>query len=176
MPGASPWTEAHEIVDAFLLKANCFYRAAPPFLNEIVGVGNTYQHTTIGGVDPDTGDDATNPVTYMVLDSMGRLMLHDPTISIRIHKNTPDELWERAIEMTKLVGGLPLFQNDEVIVPALVERGFSPARRPRLQPHRLPGDRRLGQRLSGAQRHQCARPPSTTGSSSTWPSTTASTR
>ena len=60
----------------------------------------------------------------MVLESMGRLMLHDPTISIRINKNTPDELWECAIEMTKLVGGLPLFQNDEVIVPALVKRGF----------------------------------------------------
>ncbi len=118
--------EAHEIVDAFLLKANCFYRAAPPFLNEIVGVGNTYQHTTIGGVDPDTCEDASNPVTYMILASMGRLMLHDPTISIRIHKNTPDELWDEAIEMTKLVGGLPLFQNDEVIVPALVEAGFEP--------------------------------------------------
>jgi formate C-acetyltransferase len=117
--------EAHEIVDAFLLKANCFYRAAPPFLNEIVGVGNTYQHTTVGGVDPETGADASNPVTYMVLESMGRLMLHDPTISIRIHKNTPDELWEQAIEMTRLVGGLPLFQNDEVIVPALVKAGFS---------------------------------------------------
>lgn len=117
--------QAREIVDAFLLKANCFYRAAPPLLNEIVGVGNTYQHTTIGGVDADTGADATNPVTYMVLDSMGRLMLHDPTISLRIHKDTPDELWERALETTKLVGGLPLFQNDEVIVPALVENGFS---------------------------------------------------
>jgi pyruvate-formate lyase len=34
-------SEAHEIVDAFLLKANCFYRASPPLLGEIVGVGNT---------------------------------------------------------------------------------------------------------------------------------------
>ena len=63
--------EAHEIVDAFLLKANCFYRASPPLLGEIVGVGNTYQHTTIGGVDPETGEDASNPITYMVLESMG---------------------------------------------------------------------------------------------------------
>jgi pyruvate formate-lyase/glycerol dehydratase family glycyl radical enzyme len=123
--GRITMAEAQEIVDAFLLKANCFYRAAPPFLNEIVGVGNTYQHTTIGGVDPETGADASNPVTHMVLESMGRLLLHDPTISIRIHENTPDELWGRAIEMTKLVGGLPLFQNDEVIIPALVESGFS---------------------------------------------------
>lgn len=116
--------EAREIVEAFLLKANCFYRAAPPVLNEIVGVGNTYQHTTIGGVDPDTGEDATNPVTYLILESMGNLMLHDPTISLRVHPGTPDRLWECAIETTKKVGGLPLFQNDEVITPALVERGF----------------------------------------------------
>ena len=157
--------EAQEIVDAFFLKANCFYGAAPPFLNAIIGVGNTYQHTTIGGVDPDTGEDATNPVTYMVLETIGRLMLHDPTISLRINKNTPDELWECAIETTKLVGGLPLFQNDEVIIPALMrELGFELEGRPRLQPHRLPGDRRFRQRLPCAQRHHAARPPSTTAS------------
>ena len=166
--------QAQEIVEAFLLKANCFYRAAPPFLNEIVGVGNTYQHTTIGGVDPETGKDASNPVTYMILESMGRLMLHDPTISIRIHKDTPDDLWERAIEMTKLVGGLPLFQNDEVIVPALVERGFeletpgttasSAARRSWVPATTTP-----------PPTAPCARPPSTTASSWTWPSTTVPT-
>ena len=116
--------QAREIVDAFLLKANCFYRAAPPHINEIVGVGNTYQHTTLGGVDPDTGEDASNPVTYLVLEGMARLRLHDPTISLRIHKNTPDKLWDAAIETTRLVGGLPLFQNDEVIVPALVKAGY----------------------------------------------------
>ena len=115
---------AREVIDAFLLKSNCFYRAAPPLLNEIVGVGITYPHTAIGGVVPDQGEAGQDPVTYMILDSMGRLMLHDPTISIRMHENTPDDLWEQAIEMTKLVGGLPLFQNDEVIVPALVEAGF----------------------------------------------------
>ena len=93
--------EAQEIVDAFFLKANCFYGAAPPSIAVITGIGNTYQHTTIGGVDPDTGEDATNPVTYMVLETIGRLWLHDPTISLRINKNTPDELWDCALETTK---------------------------------------------------------------------------
>lgn len=113
--------KAQEIVDAFFLKANCFYTGGPGRLVETTGVGNTYQHTTIGGVAPDTGEDATNLVTYMVLETMGRLMLHDPTISLRINKNTPDELWDCAIETSKLVGGLPLFQNDEVIIPSLVK-------------------------------------------------------
>ena len=116
---------AQEIVDAFFLKANCFYGAAPPSIAIITGIGNTYQHTTIGGVDPDTGDDATNPVTYMVLETIGRLGLHDPTISLRVNKKTPDELWDCAFETTKRVGGLPLFQNDDVIIPGLMrELGF----------------------------------------------------
>ncbi|MGD0659655.1 MAG: pyruvate formate lyase family protein [Syntrophorhabdales bacterium] len=117
--------EAQEIADAFFLKANCFYGAAPAFIAVTTGIGNTYQHTTIGGVNRETGEDATNPVTYMVLESVGRLLLHDPTISLRVNKNTPDKLWDCAIETSRLVGGLPLFQNDEVIIPGLMkELGF----------------------------------------------------
>ena len=117
--------EAQEIVDAFFLKANCFYGAAHPSVAIITGIGNTYQHTTIGGVNPDTGEDTSNPVTYMVLETIGRLGLHDPTISLRVHKNTPDDLWDCALETTKRVGGLPLVQNDEVIIPGLIrELGF----------------------------------------------------
>ena len=110
--------EAQEICDAFFLKANCFYEGGIGKLAETTGIGNTYQHTTIGGVDPDTGEDATNPVTFMVLETIGRLKLHDPTISLRINKNTPDALWNCALETSKLVGGLPLFQNDESSSPA----------------------------------------------------------
>ncbi|NMA37004.1 MAG: hypothetical protein GX942_01725 [Papillibacter sp.] len=118
--------EAQEIVDAFFLKANCFYGGGPSKLTNTTGIGNTYQHTTIGGVDPDTGEDACNPVTYMVLETVGRLKLHDPTISLRFNKNSPDSIWELALETSKLVGGLPLYQNDEVIIPALMDQlGFS---------------------------------------------------
>jgi formate C-acetyltransferase len=116
---------AQEIVDMFFLKANCYYGAGPAKLVSTTGIGNTYQHTTLGGVIPATGEDASNPVTYMVLETVGRLLLHDPTISLRIHKGTPDSVWECALAMTKLVGGLPLFQNDEVITPGLMrEVGF----------------------------------------------------
>ncbi|MDR1421417.1 MAG: hypothetical protein LBI64_00950 [Coriobacteriales bacterium] len=118
--------EAQELIDAFFLKANCFYGAGPGKLVDTTGIGNTYQHTTIGGVDPLTGEDATNPVTFMVLEAVGRLKLHDPTISLRTNANTPDDLWDCAIQTSRLVGGLPLYQNDEIIIPALMaERGFS---------------------------------------------------
>jgi formate C-acetyltransferase len=79
---------------------------------------------TLGGVKKD-GTDATNPVTYMMLQTSGRLLLHDPPQSLRIHKETPPELWEAAIETTKLAGGVPTFENDDLIIPALMARGLS---------------------------------------------------
>ena len=124
--GAITKEQAQEIVDAFFLKINSMYTGGDPKIAQITGIGNTYLHTTIGGVDPVTGEDSANPVTYMTLESVGRLSLHDPTISLRINKNTSSELWELAIETSKLVGGLPLFQNDEVIIPGMIkELGFS---------------------------------------------------
>ncbi len=82
------------------------------------------QLMTLGGVKAD-GTDATNPVTYMMLQASGRLLLHDPPQSLRIHKGTPPELWEAAIETSNLAGGVPTFENDDVIIPALMNRGLS---------------------------------------------------
>ncbi|MDR1065026.1 MAG: hypothetical protein LBL25_01490 [Oscillospiraceae bacterium] len=120
--------EAQEIMDCFYLKINSMYGggAGGGDLVKIIGIGNTYLHNTIGGIDPKTGEDASNPVTFMVLESVARLSLHDPTISLRINKNTPPELWALALETSTKVGGLPLFQNDDVIIPGIMsELGFS---------------------------------------------------
>ena len=118
--GTITMDEAQELIDAFYLKANCFYGAGPAKLVSTTGIGNTYQNTTIGGIDPETGEDASNPVTYMIFETVGRLQLHDPTLIFRTHKGTPDELWNCAIATTKLVGGLPLYYNDEVVIPCMM--------------------------------------------------------
>ncbi len=82
------------------------------------------QLMTLGGVKSD-GTDASNPVTFMMLQTSGRLLLHDPPQSLRIHKGTPQELWQAAVETSKLAGGVPTFENDDVIIPALMSRGLS---------------------------------------------------
>ena len=111
--------EAQEVVDNFFLNISRNWSATLPELAKIIGVGNTYMHTTIGGVDPVTGKDAINEVTFMVLETVGRLGLHDPTITLRLTKDSPQEIYDCAIECTKLVGGLPLYYNDEVVVPGI---------------------------------------------------------
>ena len=117
--------KAQELVDGFFLKINTFYGGGFGKTQQTAGVGHLGQHTTIGGVIPETGEDASNPVSYMVLESISRLNLHEPTISLRVNKNTPKELWDCAMATSMRVGGLPLLQNDEVIIPAIMkELGF----------------------------------------------------
>ena len=118
--------EAQEYVDGFFLKVNTFYGGGFGKTAQTAGIGVSFQHTTIGGTIPETGEDAVNPVSYMVLETMARLDLHDPTISLRVTKNTPKEMWDCAIAAASRVGGLPLLQNDEVIIPAIMkELGFT---------------------------------------------------
>ena len=81
-------------------------------------------HFSVGGQDR-KGHDATNPMTIMLLQTYARLNITIPSCSVRIHKNTPKEVWENAIESSKAAGGMPAFENDDIIVPALEERGMS---------------------------------------------------
>jgi formate C-acetyltransferase len=117
--------EAQELVDAFFLKINTFYGGGFGKTQQTAGIGHLGQHTTIGGVIPETGEDATNPVSYMVLEAMSRLELHEPTVSLRTNKNSPKEIWDCAMATSMRVGGLPLLQNDDVIIPGIIrELGF----------------------------------------------------
>jgi formate C-acetyltransferase len=115
--------QAQELLDLFYLKVAEMNKIWPYFAT-LAGPGYTSgQLMTIGGVTKD-GKDATNPVSYMMLQTAGRLLLHDPPQSLRIHKATPKELWEAAIESTQIAGGVPTFENDDVIIPALMSRGL----------------------------------------------------
>ena len=116
---------AQEILDMFFLKVaemNKFWGD----MGEYGQPGYTSgQLITIGGVDPVTGKDSTNEVTYMCLQCSGRLVLHDPPVALRVHRGTPQALWEAAIETNKICGGVPSLENDEVIIPSLLDRGLS---------------------------------------------------
>jgi pyruvate formate-lyase/glycerol dehydratase family glycyl radical enzyme len=115
---------AQELMDLFYLKVAEMNKPWSYGATQSAPGYTSGQMMCMGGVDKD-GNDASNKVTYMMLQSMARLVLHDPPQSLRIHKNTPPELWEAAIETTKICGGIPTFENDDVIIASLLKRGFT---------------------------------------------------
>ena len=79
---------------------------------------------TLGGRNAD-GTDASNECTRLFLQTYGRMRFPDPTVALRIHPGTPDDVWRLGIESCKLNGGIPQLQNDEVIIPQMMDLGFS---------------------------------------------------
>jgi pyruvate formate-lyase/glycerol dehydratase family glycyl radical enzyme len=115
---------AQEIIDCFFLKISEAVVLKTTAAATNSGGYSSGQHMSLGGVDRE-GNDATNEVSYLMLQAMARLHLHEPPLSLRIHRGTPARLWEAAIACTKEVGGIPTLQNDDVIIPTLLERGFT---------------------------------------------------
>ena len=59
-----------------------------------------FQNVTLSGQTPD-GKDATNPLTYIALNATLRLKLVKPEMYVRLHKNSPPELYKRAANVIR---------------------------------------------------------------------------
>jgi formate C-acetyltransferase len=61
----------------------------------------------------------------MCLQATANTKLYQPSISIRVHSNTPTELYKKAAEVSRLGLGMPAYYNDRFIIPALLSRGLT---------------------------------------------------
>jgi formate C-acetyltransferase len=109
--------EALELMELFLL---CFRH---------VDYYTGHQHFTpgsqasIGGVTP-AGADASNELTFLIMEASLRIAMPAPYISLRLHKDAPEHYWKAAANY--IVGGLGFpIVNDEVLIPAMLRHGRS---------------------------------------------------
>lgn len=86
--------------------------------------GDNGQSVMLGGVKAD-GTTAINNLTYLIMEVSRDLRLIDPKINLRIDSNTPDDLIELGCELTKVGLGFPQYSNDDVVIPALVKKGYT---------------------------------------------------
>lgn len=85
--------------------------------------GDTGQIIILGGEDKE-GSYLCNELTYMFIDVIKEMQNPDPKILLRVSKNTPKKLIEKSLDCIKTGIGCPLFANDDVIIPRLIEFGF----------------------------------------------------
>jgi formate C-acetyltransferase len=86
--------------------------------------GPLYQNVTIGGQTVD-GKDAVNDLSFLILDSVGRMKLTQPNLSVRFHKNINPEFLNQCVNVIGKGFGMPAFNNDEIVIPSLIDSGVS---------------------------------------------------
>ncbi len=87
--------------------------------------GDNGQSVMLGGCDPKTGRSAINDLTYLIIEVSRDVRLIDPKINLRIDKNTPLDLLELGSSLTRCGLGFPQYSNDDVVIPALVRKGYA---------------------------------------------------
>lgn len=81
-----------------------------------------WEATTIGGQKKD-GSDATNELSYLMLQSKREFPLNYPDLAARIHARTPDSFLHAVCETIKEGAGFPKLFFDEEIIPLFLAKG-----------------------------------------------------
>jgi pyruvate formate-lyase/glycerol dehydratase family glycyl radical enzyme len=81
-----------------------------------------WHNFTIGGVTPD-GRDATNELTFLILEAAKRTRTPHHTITLRVYDGTPKELMIKALDVVKTGVGMPAFIGDKSYTEWLLSRG-----------------------------------------------------
>ncbi len=81
-----------------------------------------WHNWTIGGVTPE-GKDATNELSYLILEAARRCPTPHHTITVRVHDGTPEAFMLKALEVVKTGIGMPAFVGDRSYIEYLRGEG-----------------------------------------------------
>ncbi|HHU64123.1 MAG TPA: glycyl radical protein [Clostridiales bacterium] len=88
-------------------------------------IGNPlFQNLTIGGQTL-SGKDAVNELSYLCLASTKKLRMTQPSLTVRYFNGTSRVFLMECAKVIRMGTGMPALFNDEAIIPALINIGYS---------------------------------------------------
>ena len=116
--------EAFELAGCMLIKmsemmwitsegGSKFFAGYQPFINMCVG-----------GITR-AGRDATNDLTYLLMDAVRHVKIYQPTLSCRIHKSSPQKYLKKIVDVIKAGVGFPACHFDDVHIKMMLAKGVS---------------------------------------------------
>ena len=115
---------AQELMDCIWVKLNDLNKCRDAASEEVFAGYSLFQNLIAGGQNKE-GEDVTNDLSVMCIQASMHVHLPAPSLSVRVWNGSPHEFLIKAAELTRTGIGLPAYYNDEVIIPALQNRGLS---------------------------------------------------
>lgn len=110
--------EALDIISDFMSQLSRY----PEYKSDAL-MGDIGQIIILGGLEAD-GCYFHNELTALFMQAQAGLRKPDPKILLRVSRSMPDDLLRLAVECLKARTGSPLFSNDDVVIPALLDFGM----------------------------------------------------
>jgi pyruvate formate-lyase/glycerol dehydratase family glycyl radical enzyme len=116
--------QARELLQCYWLKHNYAYDYQGR-VGTNQGINSGFgQLITLGGIGPD-GSDASNDLTWLMLDVIEDMNLLEPKPNIRLHQRTPEDLLRRVAGLIARTQGSPFLMNfDEASIRGLKWQGL----------------------------------------------------
>lgn len=116
--------EAFELAGCMLIKmsemmwitsegGSKFFAGYQPFVN-----------MCIGGVTRE-GHDATNELTYLLMDAVRHVKVYQPSLACRIHNRSPREYLKKIVEVVRAGIGFPACHFDDTHIKMMLAKGVS---------------------------------------------------
>lgn len=109
---------AEDLLCDFLKTLHCEYTFKSGVLK-----GDTGQIILLGGLE-ENGEYFSNEYTKLFIKCIEKIHLPDPKLLLRCSKNMPKELIELSMECNATGIGSPLFSNDDIVIPKLIDFGY----------------------------------------------------
>lgn len=116
--------QAFELASCMLIKmsemmwltsegASKFFAGYQPFVNMCVG-----------GVDRQ-GNDATNALTYLLMEAVRHTKIYQPSLACRIHEHSPVPYLEKIVDVVRAGMGFPACHFDDTHIKMMLAKGVS---------------------------------------------------
>ena len=116
--------KAQELLDCLWIKFSepCLFQDA--VTAEFAAGYPMFQNVCVGGVTT-SGQDAVNPLSYLILQATMDVQLYQPSLSVRysLAKN-PNKFLRKVVELIRLGTGFPAFHNDDIGIRMLMNKGI----------------------------------------------------
>ena len=115
--------QAFELASCMLIKmsemmwitsegASKFFAGYQPFVNMCVG-GVTRK-----------GEDATNDLTYLLMDAVRHTKIYQPSLACRIHNKSPQKYMEKIVDVVRAGMGFPACHFDDTHIKMMLAKGI----------------------------------------------------
>jgi formate C-acetyltransferase len=116
---------ALQLLECFRVKTMGKRQFWPDVMTPNLSSESHFHNTVLAGVDPKTGRDAVNDLSFLWLEAAVRVKTTHPTLSVRWHPRINRKFMDRCLEVVAMGMGFPAFFNDLSTTNYLLARGYT---------------------------------------------------
>ena len=116
--------QARELIHCLWIKFSEINKVRDKVSSIAFGGYPMFQNLTLGGQDKN-GAQSVNELSHLCLDATAQVGLIQPSLSVRWHYDCPEDFLLHAVDVAAYGTGMPAFFNDEVLIPNMLQAGFS---------------------------------------------------